>query len=116
VSIGNSLQTYISLAGPREVYAGSSASKQSPVTELSARTFGAWTAISAIVRLYAAYNIRDPAIYQMAMWTFGIAFAHFGSEWLVFGTVRMNRAAVFPISIATGTGAWMLMQWGSYVG
>ena len=49
------------------------------------------------------------------MWTFGIAFAHFMSEWLVFGTARWGRGLAGPAAVATGTGTWMLLQWGSYV-
>ncbi|KAK5111697.1 hypothetical protein LTR62_004803 [Meristemomyces frigidus] len=129
VSVGNSAQAYISLAGTREVYAGppqklpkgipaSTVAKQnsSPVTELSARTFGTWTALSSIIRLYAAYNIHDPVVYQLALWTYALAFAHFTSEWLVFGTARWGRGLAGPIFVATGTLAWMLSQWAYYVG
>lgn len=146
VSIGNSIQSYISLAGTREVYAGapplptrdttssnaadtkqttpvatdipqSTTRKEhaSPVTALSARTFGTWTAITSIVRLYAAYHINDPAVYELGLWTFGIAFAHFVAEWLIFGTARWGKGLAGPIFVSTGTGAWMLTQWSHYV-
>ncbi|KAK3672024.1 ergosterol biosynthesis protein [Recurvomyces mirabilis] len=130
VSIGNSAQAYLSLAGTREVYAGPAQSipsgipastisktkqNNSPVTDLSARTFGTWTALSSIIRLYAAYNIHDPLIYQLGLWTYAIAFAHFTSEWLVFGTARWGRGLAGPIFIATGTLTWMLTQCNYYV-
>ncbi|TKA70560.1 hypothetical protein B0A55_06232 [Friedmanniomyces simplex] len=114
VSIGNSIQAYLSLAGTREVYAGS-ASSSSPVTPLSARTFGTWTALSSIIRLYAAYHIHEPVVYQLALWTYGLAFAHFASEWLVFGTARWGRGLAGPVMVSTVTGSWMLAQWSSYV-
>ena len=121
VSLGNSVQAYLSLAGTREVYAGSTQAASSgkkagsPVTELSARTFGTWTALSSIIRLYAAYNISDPIVYQLALWTFGLAFGHFASEWLVFGTARWGRGLAGPVFVATGSLTWMLTQWTSYV-
>lgn len=136
VSLGNSIQSYVSLAGTRQVYAGTSASNSttqsnalpagipastvrkdqaSPVTELSARTFGTWTALSSIIRLYAAYHITEPAVYELGLWTFGLAFAHFMSEWLVFGTARWGRGLAGPVAVSMGTGAWMLLQWSSYV-
>ncbi|KAF2164042.1 hypothetical protein M409DRAFT_37137 [Zasmidium cellare ATCC 36951] len=128
VSIGNSVQAYVSLAGTREVYSGSSAtttqttgsgdtktSTTSPVNELSARTFGTWTALSSIVRLYTAYNIHDPLVYQLCLWTYGLAFAHFVSEWLVFGSAKWGRGLVSPLIVSTVTGVWMLSQWDSYV-
>ncbi|KAF7189325.1 Ergosterol biosynthetic protein 28 [Pseudocercospora fuligena] len=126
VSIGNSVQCYISTAGSREVYAGKSPLKAmkesskgtdlSPVNELSARTFGTWTALSSIIRLYAAYNIHDPLIYQLALWSYVVAFAHFFSEWLVFGSARWNRGFASPVFVSTFTISWMLSQWSYYVG
>ncbi|KAK5708726.1 ergosterol biosynthesis protein [Elasticomyces elasticus] len=114
VSVGNSIQAYVSLAGSREVYSGSGSSP-SPVTPLSARTFGTWTALSSIIRFYAAYHIHDPIVYQLALWTYGLAFAHFFSEWLVFGTAKWGRGIAGPASISTISLSWMLAQWGSYV-
>ena len=124
VSIANSVQSYVSLKGTQEVYAGSAATinsktgkeQTSPVTPLSARTFGTWTAISSIVRLYAAYHVGDPTIYEICMWTFGIAFMHFMSEWLVFGTARWSRGLAGPVFVATGTLTWMVVQRNAYVG
>jgi len=140
VSIGNSIQSYVSLAGTRQVYSGSSPSptpasnaaltkknaipdgipastirSTSPVTELSARTFGTWTAVTSIVRLYAAYHITESAVYELALWTFMIAFAHFTSEWLVFGTAKWGRGLAGPVFVSTCTGLWMLIQWSHYV-
>lgn len=82
---------------------------------LSARTFGTWTFLSAVVRLYAAYNITDPLIYQLAVWTYGIAFGHFVTEWLVFGTAKWGAGLAGPVFVSTGTLAWMVTQWGWYV-
>ncbi|KAK5138128.1 hypothetical protein LTR08_004823 [Meristemomyces frigidus] len=121
VSLGNSIQSYFSLAGTREVYAGAAPTPTkpiatSPVTELSARTFGTWTALSSIIRLYAAYHIHEAAVYELAIWTFGLAFAHFVSEWLLFGTARLGRGLAGPLVVSTVSCSWMLVQWGSYVG
>ena len=127
VSIGNSVQCYISQAGSRAVYSGISSTTQStgtgdkktshtsPVNELSARTFGTWTALSSIVRLYTAYNITNPLLYQLCLWTYGIAFAHFLSEWLVFGSARWGKGLASPVVVSTVSTVWMLAQWGSYV-
>ncbi|EME44215.1 hypothetical protein DOTSEDRAFT_172319 [Dothistroma septosporum NZE10] len=127
VSIGNSVQCYISLTGSRAVYSGSSQTTQStgagdkktvstsPVNELSARTFGTWTALSSIVRLYTAYNITDPLVYQLCLWTYGIAFAHFFSEWLVFGSAKWGQGLASPVIVSTVSTVWMLIQWRSYV-
>jgi hypothetical protein len=136
VSLANSAQAYISLKGTREVYAGPSTSattpnskslpdgipartiqqqSTSPVTPLSARTFGTWTALSSIIRLYGAYHIHDKVVYELCLWTYALAFAHFTSEWLVFGTARLSRGFIAPMMVASLSMAWMLTQWGAYV-
>ncbi|EGP87629.1 unnamed protein product [Zymoseptoria tritici ST99CH_1A5] len=112
VALGNSIQSYTSLRGTREVYAGNN---PSAVTPLSARTFGTWTGLSSIIRLYAAYNISNPVVYQLALWTYGIAFAHFFSEWLIFGTAKWGRGLGGPVFVSTVTTVWMVAQWGWYV-
>ncbi|KAI7338451.1 hypothetical protein KC315_g1754 [Hortaea werneckii] len=89
--------------------------QSSPVNELSARTFGTWTALSSIIRLYAAYHIHEAAVYELALWTFGLAFVHFTSEWLVFGTARWGRGLAGPVFVSTITGTWMWLQWGDCV-
>ncbi|GAM88252.1 hypothetical protein ANO11243_062850 [Dothideomycetidae sp. 11243] len=111
VSIGNSIQAYASLGPTRRVYAGPRAS----VTPLSARTFGTWTFISAVVRLYAAYNINDRAWYEVAMWVFGAAWAHFVSEWLVFRTAVWGKGLAGPAIISTTSLVWMFLQKDYYV-
>lgn len=121
------MQCYLSLAGSRQVYSGVSkttqstgagdnkTSSQSPVNELSARTFGTWTALSSIVRLYTAYNITDPLMYQICLWTYALAFAHFFTEWLVFGSARWGKGLASPVIVSTVSTVWMVMQWGNYV-
>lgn len=106
------MQSYVSLAGTREVYAGQT---PSAVTPLSARTFGTWTAITAIVRLYAAYHLAVAPVYDLALWTFGVAFAHFATEWLGYGTAKLGRGLAGPLIVSTTTGVWMLLQKEYYV-
>lgn len=88
------------------------------VTPLQARTFGAWTLTSAIVRAYAAYNISNkpfvfpimgPArwlnlsfsIYDMAMLTYLIAFGHFFSEFLIFRTAKFGAGLLGPAVVSS---------------
>lgn len=140
VSVGNSIQAYSTLANTREVYAGSSpnpttsspgkantslpdgvpartipSEHASPVTPLSARTFGTWTLLASLVRLYGAYHIHEPAVYELCIWTYVIAWGHFMSEWWVFGSARWTRGLAGPVVIANVSLVWMLMQWGWYV-
>jgi len=139
ISVLNFIQAYTTLTFTRRVYSGttnpssspsstelqtsstvstSAASafpNTSPVTPLSARTFGTWTMVQSIVRLYAAYNIDNSAIYQLAFWTYAIAWGHFMSEWVYFKTARWGAGLAGPVFVATGSLVWMVAQWGYYV-
>jgi hypothetical protein len=119
-SIGNSIQAYSTLSYTQRVYAGPPNSKNpeavtSPVTPLSARTFGTWTFMASIVRLYAAYHIDEPAWYQVAFWTYLVAFGHFMSEMAVYKTARWRGPWLAPAIVATTSLIWMTSQYSYYV-
>ncbi|PGH35918.1 hypothetical protein GX50_01243 [[Emmonsia] crescens] len=88
---------------------------KSPANAVQSRTFGIWTFITAVVRAYAAYNIDEPHLYDLAMWTFGAAFAHFMSEWLIFGSAKAKGRFVSPLCVSTVTLVWTAMQRGFYL-
>ncbi|KAI9795115.1 MAG: ergosterol biosynthesis protein [Peltula sp. TS41687] len=111
LSIFNSIQAYTNVQLTKRVYSG----RPSDVTALSARTFGTWTITSAIVRLYGAYNISDPRMYQLVLFTKAIAFAHFLMEWRIYRTTVWGSGLAGPIFVSTGTLIWMLTQWSFYV-
>ncbi|KAI9682671.1 MAG: ergosterol biosynthesis protein [Trizodia sp. TS-e1964] len=118
ISIGNSIQAYSTLAYTRRVYAGSSTSLPphvSPATPLSSRTFGTWSLLSGLLRLYAAYHVGDAALYELVMCSYVVGCAHFASEWLVFGSAKWNAGLASPLVVAGGSLVWMLTQWGFYV-
>jgi len=71
--------------------------------------------LSSIVRLYAAYHVSDPVVYQLALWSYVIAFGHFMSEWLVFGTAKWGAGLAGPAVVSTGRIVWMVAQGGHYV-
>ncbi|KAL2049911.1 hypothetical protein ABVK25_009778 [Lepraria finkii] len=111
ISVGNTVQAYITTKNTREVYMRTG----QEITAFTSRVFGTWTFVSAIVRLYAAYNISNPQVYELALVVYAIAWLHFSSEWLVFGTAAWGRGLAGPILISTGSLVWMLSQWGFYV-
>ncbi|KAF2113417.1 hypothetical protein BDV96DRAFT_496208 [Lophiotrema nucula] len=134
VSIGNSIQAYTTLHYTYRVYnpnhprlppsishSTSPTTKSLPtdvpsqVTALSARKFGTWTFLTSLVRLYAAYNIDNKSFYTLAMWTYGIAWVHFMSEWFVFKTARWGAPLAGPVVVANMSLVWMWLQWGFYV-
>jgi len=131
VSVWNSVQCYSTLALNKRVYNGtvkapsppSGSSKKipaasadiSPVTPLSARTFGTWTLITSIVRLYAAYHISNPQVYELGLATYVVAWGHFVSEWLIFGTAKWGPGLASPFLVSTTSTIWMIRQWSFYV-
>ena len=108
ISAGNSVQAYITTKFTARVYSPGT------VTPLASRTFGTWTFLSAVIRMYAAYNITDQMVYQLALWTYVIALVHFASEWLYFESAIMGKGLLSPMIIASGTLAWMVTQWEFY--
>lgn len=111
VSVLNSAQAYSTLVYTKRVYSAAPAQ----VTGLSARTFGTWTFLSSVVRMYAAYHISDPHMYQLALATYAVAFVHFMAEWQLFRTAGWGSGLAGPVIISTGSLIWMLMQWNFYV-
>lgn len=117
ISSANSLQAFLSTQYAQNLYIGSAATNnESPANALSARTFGTWTFLSAVVRWYAAYNIRNPVVYDMALWTYGIACAHFLLELLVFKSAQLRGRFVAPLLVACGSITWMFGVRGYYLG
>jgi hypothetical protein len=67
MSVGNSIQAYSTLHFTSRVYNPTPIdpppTTPKHVTALSSRTFGTWTFMAAVIRLYAAYNITNAAMW-----------------------------------------------------
>ncbi|RDB25938.1 Ergosterol biosynthetic protein 28 [Hypsizygus marmoreus] len=107
----NTVQNFTTLKLTRRIY---NVQPQS-VTALQARTFAVWTLTSAVVRAYAAYHIHDKAVYDMAMFTYLIAFGHFSSEWFIFRTATPSAGLLAPVIVSTSSLIWMFNQYEFYV-
>ncbi|CEP63486.1 Erg28p LALA0_S08e03576g [Lachancea lanzarotensis] len=113
VSVFNSIQTYISgLELTRKVYER----KPQETTKLSARTFGTWTFVSSVIRLYGALYLNEEHIYQLVCISYLVALAHFGSELLVFRTCKIGKGFMGPLLVSTTSLAWMYTQKEFYTG
>ncbi|KAI0017237.1 transmembrane domain-containing protein [Xylariomycetidae sp. FL0641] len=88
---------------------------QDQVTPLAARLFGTYTLISAIVRIYASYNLHLAPLYNIAIWTYVVALFHFASEWAVFRTAKLGPPVFFPFFFASVGIVWMVTQYNFYV-
>ncbi|KAK9388555.1 Erg28 like protein-domain-containing protein [Lipomyces mesembrius] len=112
VSAFNSAQSYFGgLKLTRRVYEGNPAQ----VTELSARTFGTWTFLTALVRLYGAYHINNPVVYDITYATYIVAFMHFSSEWIIYKTAKFGKGLAGPLIVSTTTLVWMTLQKSYYL-
>ncbi|EKM58206.1 uncharacterized protein PHACADRAFT_207040 [Phanerochaete carnosa HHB-10118-sp] len=106
----NTLQNFVTTKFTRRLY-----SSTPNVTPLQARTFGTWTLLSAVVRAYAAYNIHDKTIYDMALLSFLIAFGHFASEVLVYRTAKLPGPVFSPVVVSSLSLFWMIRHYEHYV-
>ena len=110
----NSVIICYALTSPSLVRRLYSHARRTEVTSHSSRLFGTWNLLSTIVRIYAAYHINEQTVYTLALWTYIVALAHFGSEWLIFGTTGgkgMLTAEIPPVVSII----WMLWQWDQYL-
>ncbi|GAA5903491.1 Erg28p [Sporobolomyces salmoneus] len=110
LAIFNSVQNFLTTSLTRKVYARSPAY----INPLQARTFGIWTLTSAFIRLYASYHISNKPVFDLALISYGIAWFHFVSEFVVFGTAGL-KGAISPFIVSTTSLFWMLKQYDFYV-
>ncbi|KAI8956852.1 transmembrane domain-containing protein [Daldinia sp. FL1419] len=87
---------------------------QDQVTPLAGRLFGTYTIVSAIVRLYASYNLHLAPVYQITLWTYVVALVHFGSEFAIYKTAHMGPIATTFFFATVGI-VWMVSQYNFYV-
>lgn len=130
-AVGNAVQAYTTLSYTTRLYSGPLPSKgapsklaptwsqpittNSPATPLAGRLFGTWSFMAGVIRFYAAYDISNPVMYQLALWTYIIGFFHFGSELVAFKTARFWTPVLAPMAVAGASLVWMLTQWSYYV-
>jgi len=100
----------------RNIYSGRKSNKPIPqVTGLSARTFGAYTLVTGVLRLASAYNITNGPLYGVTLWAYVVIVGHWGTEWLTYNTVTGGVALYGSIVMDVGGLIWMASQWSSYI-
>lgn len=141
-AIGNAFQNLITLHYTRRIYNGlflpnpsasnpDSVRKLQPVTAaatlkdkptatdqvtpLAARFFGIYTILAGVIRVYGAYHVHEPALYQLCWFTHVLAATHFTSEIIVFKTLRLGWEHAFPLGAGISGSVWMGLQYAHYV-
>ncbi|KAJ3012859.1 UNVERIFIED_CONTAM: ergosterol biosynthesis protein [Siphonaria sp. JEL0065] len=112
-AIYNSIQCFIpKMRLTHKIYAA----KPKEATPLCARQMGLWTFTSALIRLYAAYNLSDAIIYQLCMWTFGLALFNFLGEVFYHKTALISSPGVWPALLVSSFGVtFMALNYNEYV-
>jgi hypothetical protein len=76
------------------------------VTPLAARFYGAWTAVSAILRLIAAYRIQEKGLYLATLGGFVITCLNFVAEVTVYETTSWGSVGL-GLGLDVFTVVWM---------
>ncbi|KAL2760263.1 hypothetical protein ACRALDRAFT_1078949 [Sodiomyces alcalophilus JCM 7366] len=95
--------------------AAASSNAADQVTPLMGRLFGTWTLITSIVRMYAAYHLRHGHMFDLAWWTYVIAFSHFSSEMFIFKSMTFGKPQIGPFVFASLALFWMPLTRSYYV-
>jgi hypothetical protein len=86
------------------------------VSPLMSRMMGTWTLTSAMIRIYASYNINNAPVYQLCMISFMIAFLSFGLEVFVYKTAPLSSPGVYPAMIMSSVMfSWMYSSYSEYL-
>ncbi|KAJ3128176.1 adenine phosphoribosyltransferase [Physocladia obscura] len=94
LAIYNGVQTLVpSMRLTNKIYVR----KPKEATAFAARNMGLWTFTSGLIRLYAAYNLENAAVYQLCMWTFALALFAFVGEVFVHKTAPISSTDIFGI-------------------
>ncbi|KAH8700101.1 hypothetical protein BGW36DRAFT_405409 [Talaromyces proteolyticus] len=87
----HSLVTYVYPISALKQFSGASAPEP---TALTAHIYGAKNIYTSLIRLYTAYNMHTPELYNLALITYVGVFFLYGTEYLIWRTVRMRESAL----------------------
>ncbi|KAI1073663.1 ergosterol biosynthesis protein-like protein Erg28 [Whalleya microplaca] len=80
-----------------------------PPHALLAHVYGVKNFYTSLIRLYAAYHITNPQVYDLAMWSFvGVLFLYI-TEVFVYKCARVQEAS-FPYVLAGSGLVWIITQ------
>ncbi|ELT92922.1 hypothetical protein CAPTEDRAFT_165270 [Capitella teleta] len=78
------------------------------VNALTARLFGTWTLLSAMLRLWCAFCIDNHAVFCLTFFSFFLAMAHFAGEIFFYHTAELTFGATSPLVVSGLSMLWML--------
>lgn len=83
------------------------------VTDVHARTFAAWTAVTCALCVLCASAPRSRPLYGATLASFAVALAHFLAEYALYGTMTLANLAA-PGIVASVSIVWMVISWVYY--
>ncbi|KAJ3051378.1 ergosterol biosynthesis protein [Rhizophlyctis rosea] len=113
LAVYNAVQCFVpSMRLTHRIYA----KQPAQASPLFARMMGTWTLTSALIRIYAAYNMNNPVAYYLCMWSYVLALGSFGSEVFIFKTAPISSPGVFPVFILAPVSLfWMYTSQSQYL-
>ncbi|ETS88074.1 hypothetical protein PFICI_01902 [Pestalotiopsis fici W106-1] len=90
-------------------FSGPASPVKTPEQGLLARVYGVKNIYTGMIRLSAAYALTNAALYDLAAATFAGVLFLYGTELLVYRTVRMKEGSFAFVTAGTGL-VWMLLQ------
>ncbi|KAJ3393004.1 ergosterol biosynthesis protein [Chytriomyces hyalinus] len=114
LAVYNSIQCFIpAMRLTHRIYAR----KPKEATALAARLMGLWTLTSAAIRIYTAYNMNNPACYNLCMLTYVLVTFSFTTEIFIHKTAPLSSPGVWPaLLIATASLTYMVVNRDFYLG
>ncbi|XP_064646477.1 ergosterol biosynthetic protein 28 homolog [Lineus longissimus] len=98
MAIGNTIQCFVDPRFVRErLYTASTGRANS----LTARLFGMWTLLAAILRICCAIDIHNKSIYNITLISFFLALGHFASEVFIYKTADLTIGIVIPLIVSS---------------
>jgi hypothetical protein len=110
--MGNPFRAVCYVKGPRtsmRAFSGPASPPKTPDTGLLARVYGVKNIYTGMIRVSAAYALTNAALYDLAAATFAGVLFLYGTELLVYKTVRMKEGSFAFVTAGTGL-FWMLSQ------
>lgn len=106
MALTHSIVTYTNPMAAQKQFSGPSAPQPTPLT---AHIYGIKNVYSGFIRLYAAYNIHNRELYDLALATYIGVFWLYSTELLLWRTSRLRETASSFV-ISGGMIVWMLSQ------
>jgi Erg28 like protein len=57
--------------------------------------------MTSTIQRITPLRVADDSLYNITLWTFGLAWFHFTSEWMVYRTAGVGAGLLSPVVVAS---------------